>query len=398
MEIDHWYSCKKIGSGGYGNVYSIDRLNVVVKIVPLNQLSVVELDTMSRLRHSNIVQALDFGIFRMSNENKLISKVKLISSIMDSVNFGFVMEKADNTLKKFKYESKEQVLNVVEQLKNGLHYLHENKIIHADMKPENILVYFINGIINVKIADFGLSKYTENLKTKDTLVNTIGYRPPEIVNKTAKEIDNSVDYWALGNIIYHMVTGLNTYYTNRGNIDDYFGNKSQDFIDAKIYETFTNLGYPELIAFVQKCLTIKYTNIRIPPEKCDKNDIGYNISIYKNVKIPDYDIKSMISDLLLIDSKLGYDIILKILQFYISNYDNTEDFIHLSELIIDLYINIIDMKSFNAARYYIKLHNKLESCNGIINNYSLYDTTYRNIEKIESLDDYEFIFKHFLKI
>ena len=394
MELDRLYYCSKIGSGSYGNVYSIDNLNVVVKLIPLNDLSLVELDTMCRLRHQNLAQILDFGIFKLSNSNTLISKIKL-DSTNTSFNFGFVMEKADSNLKNFKYNSKKEILDVVEQLKNGLHYLHKNKIIHADIKPENILVYFIHGNLNVKITDFGLSKYAPNLKTTDTLANTIGYRPPELVKQTASYIDISIDYWALGNVIYHMVTGLNTYYKNiLKEFQDYFGDKTQEYIDDKIYNEFTKLGFPELIDFTQKCLTVNYTNLRIPPENFFNKDIGYNVSIYKNNIIPNYDIKSAINVLLSIDSRIGYDVMLKILHFYISNYDISEDSIYLSKLLLELYIGKVYMTSSNIYKLFDKLYN----CSGIVNNYSLYDTPFRNIERIESLDDYNLIFKHFLTI
>ena len=399
MELDHWYSCKKIGEGGYGNVYSIDNLNLVVKLVPLNELSIVELDTMCRLRHRNIVQAIDFGIFRLSDN--LISKVKLDSKNMTFVNFGFVMEKAVGDLKHYTPlgdNKKERIIDIVEQIKDGLYYLHKNKIIHADIKPQNILLYIYEDKINAKIADFGLSKYALELKTTDTLANTIGYRPPEIVNKTANYIDNSIDYWALGNVIYNIVTGLSTSYFTKGDFQDYFGNKTQEYIDDKIYNDFMKLGYPELIDFTQKCLTVNYTNIRIPPEKINKIDIGYNLSIYKNNIIPDYDIKSIINVLLSLDSRIGYDIILKTLQFYISNYDSSEDSIHISRLLLELYIKRVLINTFSVGKYYIKIQNKLNDCSGIINNYSLYDTLFRDIEKIQSLDDYNLIFENFLEI
>ena len=395
MELNKSYLCSKIGSGTYGNVYSVIFLNVAVKLVPLKDLSLIELDIMSRLRHSNIAQILDFGIFKLSKSDTFITKIDLDSKNIYDNNFGFVMERADENLKSFKYESKKEVLDIIEQIKNGLYYLHKNKIIHADIKPENILVYFNDGNINVKITDFGISKYSSNLKTKDTLANTIGYRPPEIVNKSTLEIDNSIDYWALGNIIYNMVTGIKTYYKDKGIYQDYFGDKTQEYIDNKIYNEFNKLGFEELINFTQKCLTVNQPNIRIPPEKCDKFDIGYNISIYKNNEV---DIKTAIDILSSLNYKVGYDILLKILHFYIINYDNKENTIYLCKLLLEIYIKKIDMYSFTVVKNYIKIYNKLNECNGIINNYSLYDTPFRDIQKIESLNDYEFIFKYYLSI
>ena len=84
-----------------------------------------------------------------------------------------------------------------------LNYLHENKIIHCDIKPSNILL-FGNKII--KIGDFGVSKYFKTTKHK-TIVGTPYYIAPEVIN--SEGYNNSIDYWALGVIIYELITFKN---------------------------------------------------------------------------------------------------------------------------------------------------------------------------------------------
>ena len=85
-------------------------------------------------------------------------------------------------------------------ISKGLNYLHENKIIHCDIKPSNILL-FGNKII--KICDFGVSKYFKTTKHK-TLVGTPYYIAPEVVNDEG--YNNSIDYWSLGVIIFELIT------------------------------------------------------------------------------------------------------------------------------------------------------------------------------------------------
>ena len=88
----------------------------------------------------------------------------------------------------------------------GLNYIHENKIIHKDIKPEN-LVYDTNGYIH--ITDFGISKiyHPENGKENS---GTPGYMAPEVLFN--KDHDYSVDFFSLGVILYELIMGKRPYH------------------------------------------------------------------------------------------------------------------------------------------------------------------------------------------
>lgn len=91
---------------------------------------------------------------------------------------------------------------ILQQVTQGLAYLHQNKIIHRDIKPHNILIYVEEGSDPLmKLADFGICSIlsVENGFTNTNVVNpsgSPGYRAPEMFEN--KVLDNKVDIFALG--------------------------------------------------------------------------------------------------------------------------------------------------------------------------------------------------------
>ncbi|KAF9005800.1 kinase-like protein [Hymenopellis radicata] len=91
----------------------------------------------------------------------------------------------------------------------ALSYMHGQQIVYRDLKPENIL---LNHDGHIKIADFGFAK---QCKITWTLCGTPDYLAPEIIGQQRYGI--SVDWYALGVLIYEMLSGLPPYHTADGN-------------------------------------------------------------------------------------------------------------------------------------------------------------------------------------
>ncbi|KIL60475.1 hypothetical protein M378DRAFT_83732 [Amanita muscaria Koide BX008] len=92
----------------------------------------------------------------------------------------------------------------------ALHYLHGLDIIYRDLKPENIL---LNHDGHIKVADFGFAKECAN--TAWTLCGTPDYLAPEIVNQ--QRYNKSVDWYALGVLIFEMLAGVPPFHQPDGN-------------------------------------------------------------------------------------------------------------------------------------------------------------------------------------
>ncbi len=195
-----------LGQGGMGAVYkarqpSIDRL-VAIKILP-KELGVAdpllferfkrEAQSMARLGHPNIVQVYDFG------------------QTTDG-HFYFVMEYVDGSdlskLIRTGELTPDHVFGWLPQVCAALQYSHDRGIIHRDIKPGNLLV---DRQGTVKITDFGLAKLStgesaNRLTMTNVALGTPDYLAPEALDDEI-DIDHRADLYALGIIIYEMLTG-----------------------------------------------------------------------------------------------------------------------------------------------------------------------------------------------
>ncbi|ETO04035.1 Calcium-dependent protein kinase, partial [Reticulomyxa filosa] len=106
--------------------------------------------------------------------------------------------------------SEEDCCHVMHQIANGVKYMHERGIVHRDLKPENILCVRKNSIKTIKIADVGISKMVKPHELMKTMVGTLSYIAPEILE--SKKYDHRVDYWSIGVIMFILLCGYPPFY------------------------------------------------------------------------------------------------------------------------------------------------------------------------------------------
>jgi len=116
-------------------------------------------------------------------------------------------------LKEFKKLSEDVVRFYIVQIIMAIGYLHKKGIMHRDLKLENILV---DEKGYIKIIDYGLAKTFSEGDLAKTFAGTPEYLAPEMINKQGH--DYSVDWWAVGILMYEMLIGVTPFYSRSLNI------------------------------------------------------------------------------------------------------------------------------------------------------------------------------------
>lgn len=201
----------KLGEGGMGVVYAAHH-ELIGKRVALKVLKADAQDpaarerftqearSASRVRHLNIVDITDFG-------NLVDGSAYFVMEFLEGHTLGQALRKGPL--------APARVIQVASQIARGLQAAHQSGIIHRDLKPDNIFLLSRAGASDVvKIVDFGIAKVQEpgaqasggpRLTQAGMVLGTPEYMSPE--QATGKDTDHRVDQYALGCIMYEMLTG-----------------------------------------------------------------------------------------------------------------------------------------------------------------------------------------------
>lgn len=195
-----------IGEGSFGKVYKA-RVKGCGNIVAMKSIS-KKGKTEKELRNLRS----EIEILTKLNHNHIIS---VFDSFETETEFTLVMECAHGELYEVLQDDKrlpvEMVQQIAKQLVQALHYLHSNRIIHRDIKPQNILVGH-NGI--VKLADFGFARsMSYNTMVLTSIKGTPLYMAPELVQE--QPYNHTADLWSLGCILYELYYGKPPFYTDK---------------------------------------------------------------------------------------------------------------------------------------------------------------------------------------
>ena len=192
-----------IGIGGMGAVYRarqthLDRVVALKVLDPAHLGDAVfaerfarEARAMARLDHPAIVRLYDYG--------QTGAYPWLVMELIEGATLREVLRTGNL--------SAAEALRIAPQLCDALAHAHANGVVHRDLKPENIL---LDGRGRPKIADFGLAKLHDDvgsLTATGTVMGTAQYMAPEQIAGAAS-VDHRADLYALGVVIYEMLTGV----------------------------------------------------------------------------------------------------------------------------------------------------------------------------------------------
>lgn len=91
----------------------------------------------------------------------------------------------------------------------GLKFMYERKLIHRDIKPQNLLLTSHNDDAILKIADFGFARQLTSTSLAETLCGSPLYMAPEILQH--QPYDAKADLWSVGTVLYEMVSPLSSH-------------------------------------------------------------------------------------------------------------------------------------------------------------------------------------------
>jgi serine/threonine protein kinase len=140
-------------------------------------------------QHPSLSETLDF----FEDEEKII----LVKSYLKGETLAVFWEKIPSR------KRAASLLSILRKIIPTLEFLHENKIIHCDLKPSNILVEQLGEELNVSLIDFGMALNMAKENRRSTLF-PLGYAAPELILNHLDLVDHRTDQYALGIIIWKL--------------------------------------------------------------------------------------------------------------------------------------------------------------------------------------------------
>ncbi|OWF51578.1 Serine/threonine-protein kinase CTR1 [Mizuhopecten yessoensis] len=211
IEFDELDMRKKIGHGGFGDIYCAKWKGTVVAVKKLRVQRVSKKRLQEFTSEVQVFCALDHpNIVKFIGACCVTPNIAIVMEFMESCLFQILHMSADSdaTL------TEDNKLSIIIQISRGLAYLHEKNIAHCDIKSQNVLMDSREGGYVAKITDFGLSMMRNSSDTSSTAhdqVRNIGtprYSAPEVLR--GELLDRAAmmraDVYSLGLVVFEIIS------------------------------------------------------------------------------------------------------------------------------------------------------------------------------------------------
>ena len=216
---------KMLGEGSFGEVWLVRNkilgkeyaMKVIEKSPYSNTKQIInEINILKTLDHPNILKILNF---HLDNDKYYI--------ITDYCPEGELFHE----ISKKGVFSEIETSFIIYQILQAVRYCHKMRIVHRDIKPENIMIMGRekNGLLHVKLIDFGTAKLFDVGNKQKALVGSSYYIAPEVLKG---KYDEECDLWSIGVIMYIMLTGVPPF--NGENDDDILREVSRGKYDTTL--------------------------------------------------------------------------------------------------------------------------------------------------------------------
>ncbi|KAK3765579.1 hypothetical protein RRG08_067301 [Elysia crispata] len=261
---DHYEIARDLGRGTYGKVVQATcketGTKIALKILPKSSTKLRDFQREFNVSyylspHASIVDSYNVA-FETRASYVFAMEFAPMGDLFDSIPPQVGMSETDTK-------------TVLKQVSSALEFMHSKKLVHRDVKPENILV-MAPDFSRVKLMDFGMTRRDSAMVRKTN--GSIPYTPPEICEAVRNEsilVTSGADVWAMGVLLFCMLTG-NFPWENADIGDIYF----KEFIlwqrrkTTKIPSQWRKFS-PRLMKFFRKTLDIK-PNRRSPVKEISK--------------------------------------------------------------------------------------------------------------------------------
>jgi len=227
MKLDDYEFEKCIGKGAFGQVYLTSKKGSSTKFATkeINREEIEKTDAMKYLRNELVIlQYLNHPNIVKFQDVKKTKKNYYI--IMEYCNGGELAKALEKYMQKYSKPFPEEIVqHIMKQIISAFKYIHERKIIHGNVKLQNILLHYENeedkenlNIMKaqVKVIDFGFARRINKIYLEDNLDDKpIIFDHPLIIKKLNSSrkkprqlgYNESADIWSIGSICYEMLIG-----------------------------------------------------------------------------------------------------------------------------------------------------------------------------------------------